>query len=202
VLSEQNRHVVPFTTSLLDGIDVRETIRQWHQGVIYVMEQRRVSGKVGAVVVIFDQDDGPQEKYPWRITWLGEHSQESDMAFYATPAGDQLIGPGISRCQYGGFLLSYPPFRLYDIWTDPFFGMTRSKPERLVLAALDYCLEKHVAYIAAKPPRSRWLTWANRLGKKLVYLPLGSFSPVTLKKLRLFHVLDGQPVRGWAREYI
>ncbi|MBW1953860.1 MAG: hypothetical protein JRI66_12405 [Deltaproteobacteria bacterium] len=201
-LSEQNRRVEPFTASLLDGIAVRETIRNWHEQVIYVMEERRVPGKVGAVVTIFDPDRGAEEKYPWRVTWLGEHAQESDMAFYATPAGEHLVGPGISRCKYGGFMLSYPPWRLYEVWQDAFFGIARSKPERLVLAALDYSLEKHVAYIAAQPPRRRWLSWANRYGKKLVYLPLGSFSPVTLKKIQTFHVLDGQPVRHWAGDYI
>lgn len=202
VLSEQHRRVEPFTASLLDGIDVRETIRRWHEEVLYVMEERQVPGKVGAVVIIFDPDEGPEEQFPWRVTWLGEHSQESDMAFYATPAGEHLIGPGISRCRYGGFLLSFPPWRLYDIWQDRFFDPARTKPERLVLAALDYCLEKYVAYIAAKPPRRRWLSWAERYDKKLVYLPIGNFSPVTLKKIQLFHVLDGQPVRRWAGEYI
>lgn len=202
MLAEQNRRVEPFLASLLDGIDVRETIRRWPEGVLYVMEEKRSPGKVGAVVVIFDRDEGDEEKFPWRLTWLGEHSQESDMALYATLSGEHLVGPGISRCQYGGFMLSYPPWRLYDIWQDPFFAGARSKAERLVLAALDYCLEKNVVYIAAKPPRSRWLNWANRLGKKLIYLPIGSFSPVTIKRLRSFHVLDGQMVRGWAGEYV
>jgi hypothetical protein len=99
-------------------------------------------------------------------------------------------------------MLSYPPWRLYDIWQDSYFDIARSKSERLVLAALDYCLEKNVVYVAAKPPRSRWLNWANRLGKKLIYLPIGTFSPITIKKLRTFHVLDGQIVRGWAGEYV
>ena len=202
MLSEQNRRVEPFLASLLDGIDVRETIRHWPEGVLYVMEEKRAPGKIGAVVVVFDPDEGEDEKFPWCLTWLGEHSQESDMAFYATPAGEHLVGPGISRCQYGGFMLSYPPWRLYDIWQDPYFAAARSKAERLVLAALDYCLEKIVVYVAAKPPSSRWVNWANRLGKKLIYLPIGSFSPVTIKNLRLFHVLDGQLVRGWAKEYI
>ncbi len=202
MLSEQNRRVEPFLASLLDGIDVRETIRRWPEGVLYVMEQKRAPGKIGAVVVVFDPDEGQEEKFPWRLTWLGEHKQESDMAFYSTLSGENLVGPGISRCQYGGFMLSYPPWRLYDIWQDPYFSVARSKPERLVLAALDYCLEKNVVYLAAKPPRSRWLNWASRLGKKLIYLPIGSFSPITIKNLRTFHVLDGQLVRRWAGEYI
>jgi hypothetical protein len=32
-------------------------------------------------------------------------------------------------------------------------------------------------------------------GKKIIYLPLGTLSPVTLKKIRQFHVLDGHGVR-------
>jgi hypothetical protein len=154
------------------------------------------------VVVIFDPDEGDEEKFPWHLTWLGEHAQESDMAFYGTLAGEQVVGPGISLCQYGGFMLSYPPWRLYDIWQDSYFAAARNKPERLVLAALDYCLEKNVVYVAAKPPLSRWVNWANRLGKKIIYLPIGTFSPLTIKNLRLFHVLDGHLVRDWAKEYI
>lgn len=202
LLSAENRRVQPFVASLLDGIDVRETIRHWHEGVLYVMEQRRVPGGVGAVVVIFDADEGAEEKFPWRLTWLGEHSQESDMALYATPPGADLVGPGICRCQYGGFLLSYPPWRLYDIWQDPFFDVAATKAERLLLAALDYSLEKYIVYVAAAPPKSRWLTVASRFGKKISYLPIGSFSPLTIRKLRNFHVLDGRPVRRWAGEYI
>lgn len=202
LLSEQNRRVQPFVASLLDGVDVRETLRHWHEGTLYVIEQRRVPGKVGAVVIIFEPDNGPEEKFPWRLTWLGEHSQESDMALYATPPGVHLVGPGISRCQYGGFLLSYPPWRLYDIWQDPYFDIAASKPERLLLAALDYSLEKYVVYVAAAPPPARWQTIASRMGKKITYLPIGSFSPLTIKKLRTFHVLDGQPVRRWAGDYI
>jgi hypothetical protein len=202
LLSEQNRRVEPFLASLLDGIDIRETIRRWPEGILYVMEEKRAPGKIGAVVVVFDPDEGEEEKYPWHLTWLGEHAQESDMAFYASLAGEDVIGPGISRCQYGGFMLSYPPWRLYDIWQDPYFATARSKAERLVLAALDYCLEKNVVYVAAKPPRSRWVNWANRLGKKIIYLPIGTFSPLTIKNLRLFHVLDGHLVRNWAKEYI
>ncbi len=36
------------------------------------------------------------------MTWLGEHSQESDMAFYSTPPGVDVVGPGISRMEHAG----------------------------------------------------------------------------------------------------
>jgi hypothetical protein len=124
------------------------------------------------------------------------------MAFYSTPAGEIMDGPGISRCQYGGFMLTFPPMRVYDIWKDPFFDPARNKPERLLMAALDYSLEKHVVYVAATPPSGWCKSLAARLGKTIIYLPIGTFSPVTLKKIRQFHVLDGHPVRGYAHSYI
>ena len=157
------------------------------------------------MVLIFDEDvqrEGKPERFPWRVTWLGEHQQESDMAFYATPAGHNVVGPGISRCQYGGFMLTYPPMRVYDIWQDSFFEVAATKPERLLLAAIDYSEESQIAYIAASPPRSWFHTVASRYRKKIIYLPLGMFSPVFLKKIRTFHVLDGHHVRQYANEYI
>ena len=204
IKAAENVRIEPFSCSMQDGIDIRETIREWTSGKLYVKAERPLKGKVGSVVVIFDPDaskDG-EEDFPWCVTWLGEHSQESDMAFYSTPAGEVMDGPGISRCQYGGFMLSYPPLRVYDIWRDSFFGVARNKPERLLMAALDYSLEKHVVYLAADPPTGWCQSMAARLGKKILYLPLGTFSPVTLKKIRQFHVLDGHGVRRYARQYL
>ncbi len=205
IKSEENNRIVPFTTSMEDGLDIRQTIREWPTGPIYVEESRPLKGKVGSVVVIFDPDfadkDG-KEDFPWRVTWLGEHDQESDMAFYSTPAGEVMDGPGISRCQYGGFMLTYPPLRVYDIWKDPFFHVARNKPERLLMSAIDYSVEKHVVYVAATPPSGWCQSMASRLGKKIIYLPIGIFSPITLKKIRQFHVLDGHHVRKYAKHYI
>jgi hypothetical protein len=205
IKSEENFRIAPFTCSIQDGLDIRETIRDLVKEKIYVRQERPFRGKVGSVVVIFSPDlpdkDG-MEEYPWCVTWLGEHSQESDMAFYSSPAGEVMDGPGISRCQYGGFMLTYPPLRVYDIWKDPFFDLARNKPERLLMAALDYSLEKHVVYVAATPPSGWCKSLAARLGKTIIYLPIGIFSPVTLKKIRQFHVLDGHAVRTWAPSYI
>jgi len=80
--------------------------------------------------------------------------------------------------------------------------MARNKPERLLMAAIDYGLEKHVVYVAATPPSGRCQSLAARQGKKIIYMPIGSFSPVTLKKIRQFHVLEGHYVRKYARQYI
>ncbi|OAG27066.1 hypothetical protein [Thermodesulfatator autotrophicus] len=204
VLAEDLRRIEPFTSSLKDGIDLRETIRNWYEGRLYVREERPVTGKVGSVVVIFDEDEAPdgKERYPWKLTWHGEHNQESDMAFYATRAGEVVIGPGISRCYYGGFMLTYPPMRVFDIWSDPLFDFARGKAERLLIAAIDYSLEKYVVYIARRPPSSLAKRLAAHQGKKVIYLPLGQFSPTLLKKIQTFHVLEGHKVRLYAHKYI
>lgn len=206
IKTQENTRISPFTVSMKDGLDLRETIRDWGaRGRIYVREEQPFKGRVGSVAIIFDPDlpdaEG-KEAFPWCTTWLGEHDQESDMAFYSTPSGEVMDGPGISRCQYGGFMLSYPPLRVYDIWKDPFFQSARNKPERLLMAALDYSLERHVVYVAPTPPSGWCQSMAARLGKRIIYLPIGTFSPVTLKKIRQFHVLEGHPVRAYAHRYI
>ncbi|MCP4577188.1 MAG: hypothetical protein GY846_12975 [Deltaproteobacteria bacterium] len=205
IKSEENVHVEPFSCSIQDGIDIRETIRDWASGKLYVRSERPLRGRVGSVVLIFYSDlpaeDGT-ENFPWCETWQGEHNQESDMAFYSTPAGSIMDGPGISRCQYGGFMLSYPPGRVYDVWDDADFEAARNKPEKLLMAALEYNLERFVVYLAPDPPSGWCQSMAARMGKKIIYLPLGTFSPVTLKKIREFHVLDGHRVRRYARYYL
>jgi hypothetical protein len=200
-LSEEQVRTEPFSASLLDGVDMRETLRNLHEGRIYVRENQRVKGGVGSVVVIFDEDRG-SERFPYLMTWLGEHEQESDMAFYATPPADNVVGPGICRCEYGGFVLSYPPRRMLDVWHVRDYAFARGKHEVMLLAALDYSREKHVVYAASRPPRSMFKQLAARLGKQIVYIPLGSLSPVKLKRLRVFHVLAGHDKREIARDYI
>jgi hypothetical protein len=203
ILSEERARVEPFSTSLLDGVDVRETIRNWHLAAeprLYVRELGRVQGDVGSVVVVFDEDR--DERYPYRMTWLGEHEQESDMAFYSTEPTQAIVGPGIMRAEYGGFLLSYPPRRMADVWGDPDYDLALTKAETLLLAGLDYSLEKMVVYVAARPPRSLMKTMADRWGRRIVYIPVGQLSPVTLKKLRVVHILDGHDKRAIARDFV
>jgi hypothetical protein len=200
ILSEESARVEPFTTSILDGIDLRETIRKWYEGRIYVRQFQKTHGEVGAVVVIFDEDR--DDRYPYLTTWLGENQNESDMAFYSTFPFDNLVGPGMGRAEYGGFLMTLPPRRLYDVWQDADYQFAESKSERLLLAALDYSLHRHVVYVAAKPPRSIFKTIASRVGRTIIYIPIGQLSPVSLKKIRVVHVLDGYDKREIAKDYL
>ena len=180
---------------------MRETLRNIHEGAIYVREQQRVTGRVGCLVMIFD-DARKSERYPCCMTWLGEHQQESDMAFYATDPAENIVGPGICRCEYGGFMLSYPPRRMMDVWRDPDYRLADGKAEVLLMAALDYSIEKHVVYAAARPPRSIFKQLAARRDRKIVYIPLASLSLHKIKQLRILHILSGKDKRDLAGEYI
>ncbi len=199
-LSEERSRIEPFATSMLDGIDLRETIRNWHKGKLYVRENGRFSGNVGALVIIFDEDTN--NRYSYLTTWLGEHQNESDMAFYSTQPFEHIVGPGIGRAEYGGLLMTLPPRRLYDVWTDPDYDLAQTKAERLLMAALDYSMEQHVVYVAAKTPRSIFRQLAARSNRKIVYIPLGQLSPAKLKKIRVVHVLDSYQRREGATQYI
>ena len=204
VLTASQTVVEPFTTNLYDGIDVRETVRNWHAGALYVRRELAIKGKPGAVVVIFEDEpltaDDP--KFPWHMTWQGEHADEGDMALYATDPFERVIGPGIGRALYGGFLLNRPPGTMFGVWEDPFYRDARSKAERLLLAALDHTAERLVVYVAPAPPRQSLRQLAQRMDRKIVHVPLGQLSPVTLKRPRVFHVLSDRAARTSARAFI
>jgi hypothetical protein len=200
LLSEERLRVQPFTTSLLDGIDLRETLRNWHEEKIYVRESNRIAGDVGALVVIFDSDN--DDHYSYLATWQGEHQNESDMAFYATDPAAHVVGPGIGRAEYGGFLMTLPPRRMSYVWSDPDYAFAESKPETLLMAALDYSVERHVVYVAKKPPRSIFRSIAARLNRSIIYLPIGALNSDKLKRLRVVHILDSHARRKEAKDYI
>jgi hypothetical protein len=200
MLSEERARSEPFLTSMFDGVDFRETIRNWHEKKIYVRESAKFSGEVGAVVIIFDEDRA--DRYTYLTTWLGEHQNESDMSFYSTQPFEHVVGPGVGRAEYGGLMMILPPRRLFDVWQDPDYDAAETKAERLLMAALDYSFQKFVVYVAPKPPRSIFRSMAARVNRKIVYIPIGQLSPTKLKKLRVVHVLDGYNRREQAKDYI
>ncbi len=158
-----------------------------------------VKGAADSVVVIFDED---HRNYPYAMTWLGEHNQESDMAFYASDPEERTVGPGIRKAIYGGFLMTMPPGRLFDVFADPSYGWLTDYSEKLLMAAIDYGLEKYVIYAGPKPPRPLFQVIAGRYGKRILYIALKHLSPVMLQRIRTFHILSDKSVRDYAREYI
>jgi hypothetical protein len=202
LLAAERAKVAPFTSGFGDGIDLRETIKNlMHDGRVHVREEQAAPGNVGAVCVVFDPDD-KENRYSWTITWQGEHEEESDMALYATPPNANLVGPKIGRAEYGGFLMTYPPGRMFHVFEDSYFDHAETKSERLLYAAIDYATERSIVYVAPRPPRAKLVGLARRTGHQLVYLPIGQLSPTVLRKLRVFHVLEGRAVRAYAGLYV
>jgi hypothetical protein len=199
LLEEFARHE-QFTTSVKDGIDIRETLRNWHTGRIYVKELPPSRGKIDTVVIIFDENH--DELYPNHTTWYAEHEDESTLTFYGTDPFEDLIGPGIARCRYGGLSLLFPPRPVPDV-----FVLTRnmalpSLAAQLAYGALLFSQERVVAYAADRKPGVFLRAMAARMKKHLVWIPLASFSNETLRRLRKFHVLNGKEIRSWASRFI
>jgi hypothetical protein len=136
------------------------------------------------------------------MTWQGEHDEEGDMALYATDPFARVVGPGIGRALYGGFLLVRPPGTMFGVWEDPYYARPAARPSSCCSppsttppsASSSTSPPPRPARPCARP-RSAWTS-------KIVHVPLGQLSPVTLKRLRVFHVLGDRAARTTARTYI
>ncbi len=190
-----------FSTSLKDGLDIRETLRHWHTGDLYVKVIPPSKGAVEVVVFLFDTPADPR-RYINRATWFAEHGEESTLAFYSTDPMLDLIGPGIARAEYGGAFFLFPPRFVPDIWTDPRFDFADTLEDRLLAGALFHSRERHIALVSPRPPSASWRRLARRYGKSFLHLPLSRFSAPLLERLRRFHVLNGKTVRSYAADYI
>jgi len=190
-----------FTTSVRDGIDIRETLRNWHTGDLYVKVVPPSRGSIEVVVFLFEVTADP-EVYINRTTWYAEHAQESTLAFYATDPMKNLVGPGIAQAQYGGALFIFPPRSIPDVWVDKRLDFTDTLEERLLAAAFLHSTDRHVAVVSPRIPPGSWRRLARRFGRKIVHLPLKRFGGQLLERLRTFHVLNGKHVRSYAADYI
>jgi hypothetical protein len=190
-----------FTTSVMDGIDIRETLRNWHTGDLYVKIIPPSRGTIEVVVFLFDVPADPRV-YTSRATWYAEHQEESTLAFYATDHMKNLVGPGIAQAEYGGALFLFPPRTIPDVWTDPRLDFADTLEERLLAAAFLHSRERHVAVVAPRPPLASWRRLARRFGRKIVPLPLHRFGGQLIERLRRFHVLNGKVVRSYAADFI
>jgi hypothetical protein len=190
-----------FTTSLKDGLDIRDTLRHWYSRELYVKVLPPSKGRLDAVVMLFDSPADPRN-YPWRTTWFAEHQNESTLAFFATDFRSELVGPGIGMASYGGALFLYPPVHVRNIWDDPRLDFTETMEERLLAAACLHSQCPHIALLAPGLPGPGWRRLARRFGKKWVHLPLSSFSLSTIEQLRTVHVLNGHEVRSYAAHFI
>jgi hypothetical protein len=214
ILGADLARVEKFTSSVKDGVDLRETLRHWHTGykagqsvsagkrmTIYVKEIPPARGNVEAVVFLFETP-ADRDRYRWQATWYAEHEQESTLCFYATPFREQMVGPRIGQSQYGGAFFLFPPRHIPDIWSDPRLSFTTSLEERLIAAAALHSQEPHIVVVSPVPPLARWRRIVRNYQRKLVPIPLSRFSGQTVDRLRRFHVLNGHDIRSYAAQFI
>jgi hypothetical protein len=190
-----------FSTSLKDGLDIRETLRNWHTGELFVRVYPPTRGSLDCVVMLFDSPADPRD-YPWRITWHAEHHDESTLSFFATDFMKDIVGPGIAAANYGGAMFLFPPRPIRDVWRDRRFDFTDTLEERLIAAGCFHSREKHVALLSAAPPGPGLRRLARKFHRKLIHLPLNRFSQETIQQLRTFHVLNGRNIRSFAAHFI
>ncbi|WP_288519821.1 conjugal transfer protein TraB [uncultured Brachyspira sp.] len=204
MLTEDKAKIEPFRVSIKDGIDMRETIRNYYKNEIYVKEIPKLKGNIGHIVIIFD--DEHDEDYNWNIVWYSEAHDDSDLILYATEPGNTLVGPGISKCYFGGYASLMPPQAPYDIWRDynklKEEGIIKNYADLLLYAAIIYSVDKYLGYVAPKPPSNILKEIAKNYSIEIVYIPLANFSSETLRKLRHFHVLGNRRLRSIAKDYI
>lgn len=190
-----------FSTSLMDGLDLRETLRHWYDGSLYVKILPPSIGHLDATVMLFEHEPDPRQ-YAWRATWYAEHGEESTLAFFAIPFAQEILGPGVAVSTYGGAMFLYPPRPIEDIWSDPRLDFADTLEQRLVAAACLHAEARHVALLSPAAPGLAFRQIAKRFRRKLVHVPLSHFADSVVQQLRLFHVLNGKHVRSYAAHFI
>jgi hypothetical protein len=190
-----------FTSSLMDGLDIRETLRNWHTGDLYVKLLPPARGSLDCVVMLFDSPADPRD-YPWRTTWMAEGHDESTLALFATDYRREMVGPGIGLATYGGAVFLFPPRPIPDVWTDPRLNFADTLEERILGAACLHSRERHIALLSQAPAGPGWRRLARRFGKKWIHVPLSHFGASQVQQLRLVHVLNGRQVRSYAAHFI
>jgi hypothetical protein len=201
LLSHDLARTEKFTSSVKDGIDIRDTLRHWYTGDIYVKEIPPSRGQVEIVVFLFDPEPDPLE-YSWRQTWYAEHHEESTLCFYATEYMNNLVGPGIGEANYGGCMMLYPPRPIPNIWEDPRIRVGETLEEKLLEAAFFHSKERHITVVAPCPVKKEWRRLARKYGKNVIHIPMKRFSNQTIEKVRRFHVLNGKEIRSYAQRFI
>ena len=73
---------------------------------------------------------------------------------------------------------------------------------RMIFTSLSSPCSGTTACLAKDPPAPAMHQYASAQKKRIVHIPIGSMSPVTLKKIRVVHLLAGRDKRAVAKDYI
>jgi hypothetical protein len=191
------------TATLGDGIDIRETVRNWHSETIMVREELTMGkADIGSIVFVFvERREEPE--YQWVSYWLAEQHDKSDLMFFATPYADTIIGPGIAKSTFGGFAVIPLPNYLQNPWNHQFIQrLARTPSEALLISAAIATEHRTILYVAPEPPAPTLVSLLRRSGKSVVYVRLNELPPDKIRRLRTFHILAEAGVRQYAEKYI
>lgn len=199
----QNRSV-PLTSHMGEGLDLKSTLRSLLSDKIYVFENAPGSpSDLGSVILQFSHASHDYARFSWKSIWYAEPHDESHMMFYATPPQQNILGPGIARCELGGCAFIPKGFGFADPWQDPFLtDLAYTPSEVLLLAGALSSKERNVLYVAPEPPSTRLLRSLQRSQKFVIYRHLDSLPIDVRQRLRFFHILANPGVRSYAHKYI
>lgn len=198
----QDTRTHEFSGSLMDGIDMRETIRHHHLGKIFVREEQRKLQPIGAWILIFDEELS-QENYPWIMSLSAEHHNESDIAFYASNPAMHPVTREIIRAQYGAMLALKPALEADEkIEIEDLDVDEDLRKEQLIRLAIQKSPRPGILYFARQKPENYYFQLAESQQKRLYYLPLERVSQRHLKRIQRFHLLARRDIRNIADDYI
>ncbi|HOG29123.1 MAG TPA: hypothetical protein PLT35_07575 [Vicinamibacterales bacterium] len=204
--------VFPFTAGLADGVDVRATIRFWHQDHIYVREEQRglLNVRNGAIDWSDEEDsDVPSGRAAggWNdpdSVRVGSASRETEAAEVLSQAGESLVTR--RRREWSLMTLDLPTFRPAGgggtrPGPDTFFGHViepllsiKGEPGQdhvygWLEAMFKFCAGKPFAYYSRYRPSPRIHALAREHRVTLLWQPLGLVPAALLKRNRTFRQL-------------
>ncbi len=204
MLTEDKMKIEPFSVSMKDGIDMRETIKNYHEKKVYVKELPKLKGNIGHVVMIFDEMH--DDDYPCRMVWYSEAHDDSDLIMYSTEPGMELVGPGISKSYFGGYASLMPPMITEDLWREyrkiKRSGIIQNCADFLLFMAIEYSIDKYLVYTAPNKPSALLYDEAKNRNVEIIYIPLATLPNETINKLKQFHILGDKRIRDIANRYI
>jgi hypothetical protein len=200
----KDTHTTEMTTSLADGLNARETARNWHKNVFMVNEELHLGrSDIGAVVFEFGEHFESTERFSWRAFWQAEFHDKSHLMFYATPFQNEIIGPGIAKSEFGGFSVLPLTAVAFDPWHDPFIRAHCEHPAHaLLLASALGTLEKNVLFISQNAPPVWLIRLLKQSGKSILFQKSDEVPQDKLRRLKTFHILAEAGVRSYAEKYI
>ena len=202
ILGSDLARVEKFTTSVMDGIDIRETLRNWHTGDLYVKVLPPSRGSIEAVVFLFELPADPAGLHPSRHLVRRARRGIDAGLLRDRPHEEPRRARESPRPSTAGRSSSFHPGRSPTSGPTP--GSTSPTRSKSGCSPRPSCTATNGTSrsSARDNPAASWRRLARRYGRKIVHLPLKRFSGQLLERLRTFHVLNGKQVRSYAADYI